>query len=120
MHDEGLAAGDLLVDQAGDVAVAAVLPQQGDRPPELEVGLVRPLEGGVGREQRPTLDAHRPRSARRASDAASTVSSDSTAIAEDGPQRGVDARQPGRHHCSGPAMAQAAGMARRTSAGEKL
>ncbi len=42
-------------DQGGDVTIAAVLPQQGDRMPELRVRFVRPTQFGVTGIQRAAI-----------------------------------------------------------------
>ena len=94
VDDQRLQAGDPLLDQAGDVGVAAELPQQGHRMPQHQVGGVGPVEGGVGRVQGPAVEgAAVGRLPGQPGGLGHVVTVDG--VTQDPPQGGVDAGQSG-------------------------
>jgi hypothetical protein len=118
---ERLAAVEALHQQAGDVAVAPVLAEQGDGVPEHQVGLLRPGERGVPGEERAALrragDRRRPCQVGGLGD----LGASHHVVSEDGPERPVGSPQPGRHELPPVgATSQAPPSALRTSPGSKL
>ncbi len=121
MDDQGLHRIEVVIDQGHDVPVPAKLAEQRLCMPDHQVGRLRPGEAGVGGEQGPSLVASAALSAaRRASDAARSISGD--AVASPSMRRNAASAADWRASSTvaGEAALQAEGIAVLTSDGLKL